>query len=253
MRQLRFTGIGQSPDVHGNFLLCAAAESDLLTVWRNYGGDEIAYAIGLDASSPLVPIEQVSATEHPAPPERYYENAVIDLGDGDFESHDPDDVRIAGGSWRKVEYIGGPTDAVVQREFDGLLADLVEPQAGENRVPWRLVMSNLAGSPTNFWKDRGFSDEREVRSAWNVAPSWKFVKYRAHRFGLVPYIEVATPAGEAIQGYLPHAARRAVLPIREVMIGPTPYVDQAKTALRGLLDDVGYGRVAISQSITPFR
>lgn len=253
IRQLRFTGIGQAPDVYGNFLLCAAAESDLLTVWRNYGGDEIAYAIGLDASSPLAPIEQVVGEEHPAPPQHYYDDAVIDLGDGDFESHDPDEVRVAGGHWKKVEYIGGPTDAVVRREFDALLAELVEPQAGENRVPWRLVMASLAGSPTNFWKDRGFHDEREVRAAWNVAPSWKFVKYRAHRFGLVPYIEVGALADEATDGYVRCAPRRAALPIREVMIGPTAYVDAAKKALRGLLDDAGYGYVEISHSITPFR
>ncbi|MGZ0712570.1 hypothetical protein ACWPKO_29955 (plasmid) [Coraliomargarita sp. W4R53] len=253
IRQLRFTGIGQAPDVFGNFLVCAAAESDLLTVWRNYGGDEIAYAIGLDASSPLAPIEQVAGEEHPSPPQRYYDDAVIDLGGGDYESHDPDEIRIAGGTWRTVEYIGGPTDVVVRREFDALLDELVEPPAGENRVPWRLVMASLAGSPTNFWKDRGFHDEREVRSAWNVAPSWKFVKYRAHRFGLVPYIEVGALVNEASVGYVSSEARRAVLPIREVMIGPTAYVDAARKALRGFLDDAGYGDVQISHSITPFR
>lgn len=171
IRQIVFTGISQTADVYGNHLLCAASDPDLLTVWRNYGGGEIAYAVGLDGTIPLVPIEQIAGDAHPTPPPRYYDDAVVDLGDGEYESHDPDEVHIAGGSWRKVEYINGPTDAVVQREFDELILDLVEPPPGQNRVPWRLLLASFAGSPTNFWKHRGFEDEREVRSAWNVAPS----------------------------------------------------------------------------------
>jgi hypothetical protein len=253
VRQILFTGISRTADVHGNFLLCAASAPDLLTVWRNYGGDEIAYAVGLDATTPLVPIEQVVGDDNPHPPPGYYDDDVTDLGGGEYVSHSPDEVRIAGGNWRKVDYIAGPTDAVVEREFDDLLLDLVEPPAGETRVPWKLLMASLAGSPTNFWKDRGFEDEREVRSAWNVAPRWKFIKYRAHRFGLVPFIEVGASESSAHDGYVRIDDKIDRLPIREVMIGPTPYVEQAKMALRGLLDDAGYGDVDVHHSVTPFR
>lgn len=38
IEQLSFAGIGRESSIQDTYLLCAARESDLLTVWRNYGG-----------------------------------------------------------------------------------------------------------------------------------------------------------------------------------------------------------------------
>ncbi len=50
------------------FLLCAARKPDLLTVWRGYGSS-VPYAIELDATVDLLPVEQNAAAEPDAPDE----------------------------------------------------------------------------------------------------------------------------------------------------------------------------------------
>lgn len=85
----------------------------------------------------------------------------------------------------------------------------------------------------NYEKDRSFVDERETRIIVEVTPSWKFVQYRESRFGLVPFIELGSGAvGAGFGRYVPHGAREP-LPVREVMIGPSPLDSRAaERALR---------------------
>lgn len=51
-----------------SFLVSASSKSDLLTIWRNYGGGQVAYAIGFDRSIKLAPRENIGGEAHPAPP-----------------------------------------------------------------------------------------------------------------------------------------------------------------------------------------
>lgn len=175
---------------------------------------------------------------------------VVDLGGGEYEYDNPDQPFVLGGAWRNVRYISGGRDRQVASELDALLSRLKEPAPGEHRVPWLLIDASFASSRTNYWKDEAFGDEREVRAAWNVNPTWKFLKYRSHRFGLVPYIEVAqSDDGEE---YV-RCGTPTRLPIERVMIGPTPMYREVERALTSFLGDSGYGHVIVDHSPTPYR
>uniref|UniRef100_UPI001E3AD848 hypothetical protein n=1 Tax=Mycobacterium avium TaxID=1764 RepID=UPI001E3AD848 len=105
------------------------------------------------------------------------------------------------------------------------LKELRKPPEGKRVMPF--LLDYLAGpEPTATFKHPGFADEREVRTSWTVQPWWRFVLYRASRFGVTPYIEVGRPSNEARaqqntrRNFVhPHDLDR--LPIRTIRIGPT--------------------------------
>jgi hypothetical protein len=62
------------------------------------------------------------------------------------------------------------------------------------RLSIPLIADYFTGvDPGVLFKNPGFEDEREVRVTWTVNPWWKFVLYRASRFGVTPYVEVGPP------------------------------------------------------------
>jgi hypothetical protein len=247
VEQLKFAGIDRRSSPHSSFLLSAAQDGDLLTLWRYYGVESVSYSIGLDTTASLMPIATRPGDTHPNPSPTYQRDAHTDLGDGDWDYVDPDHAFAYGGRWKEVKYVLSPTDEPIQAEFDKTLAMLKEPEPGSRRVPFILL--DLGVSPTNYWKDAGFVDEREIRATWWVQPNWKYVAFRPGRFGLIPYIDVA----ESQQGEAIDFGATTRLPIREITIGPTPVARQAKYALESLLDTHGYHGVQIRQSVTPFR
>jgi hypothetical protein len=251
IKQLADLGVERDEDAFATYLLSASVAGDLLTMWRNYGGREVAFSIGLDTGAALKPVIQVAGWGHPCPPEHYYDDSRIELGEGEYANNDPDSPFVFGGRWTPVDYIEGETNPAVQKTFDALLNGLVNPATPESKRPVFTAPLGLGGSPTDYWKHVGFQDERELRAAWQVNPDWKFVRYRPSRFGLLPFIEVATEhSSDADPDVVPDSTR---LPIREVMIGPSPFAADAVKALRGFLDSSGYGDVAISRSVTPYR
>jgi len=245
VEQLETAGIGRSRDPFDVYLLSASADGDLLTLWRNYGGGEVAYSIGLDDSIQLVPVETSGLATHPEPVPPGYRNGAS------YENRedDPDYEFVMSSQWQTVKYIEDERDSFVHDELEKLVSNLRNPSETDRRL---LLPPYLyfVGPPSDSWKHRGFEDERERRATWEVGPSWKFVRYRAGRFGLVPYIEVSAGQSPYVPLLFEDDTR---LPIRAITIGPTPVAGDAERGLRALLDANGYGEVQIRRSVTPFR
>jgi len=243
--RIRRSGIMGSASPFSNFLLSASTDPDSLTLWRNYGGSEVAYSIGLERDAPLSPVAQSLEDAHPKPPADYYEPDWEEVGDGDRHNNNqnPDYELVLGGRWTDVSYISGPDDPEIVRRFESLIVEEIG-----KRGLLSFPAYALSNSPTDFMKHLGFADEKEVRSVTWVSPDWKFVLHRPSRFGLIPYIELT-----GAEGGEHFAAQPNPLPIRQITIGPNPLSEHAKRSLRVFLDANGYGDVEIFVSETPFR
>lgn len=260
LEQLERMGISEEGKPHKIFLLSAALEGDLLTLWRSYGGGvEAEYAIDLDPSIRLLPVRQSEADRHPEPaPPGWYEDAY-DLGDDGQQilTYDPDGVHTAGLIWAPVQYLDDAS-AAADAELDELLDGLREPSADDRWSQFALMLSDylIGPDPTVLFKSPGFQDEQEIRATWSVDPWWRFVKYRPGRFGITPYIEVAASTRNQddprhVRGV--GVGKIARLPIRSICIGPTRAAEETKRSLRAFLNAYGYGEVEILQSSTPYR
>lgn len=248
---VRFDQLMQYAERNGleAFLLCAALQPDLLTVWRGYGSS-VSYAIELDAGVDFLPVAQASADRHPFPPASWKRDEIDEDDDGEpIYGPDPDEVRIESDGWWPVQYDSATALKRVER-----IADLArrEPHPfSDALLPW----ANLGGIDLLQLKHPAFVDEREARLVFEVNPRWKFVKHRSTRFGLTPYIEVSPADGEnqraANDRFVTHPARR--LPIRAVHIGPSPLGDESVDALREFLEFNGYPDLPVLKSETPFR
>lgn len=231
------------------FLLCAAREPDLLTVWRGYGSS-VPYAIELDASVELLPVEQVASDSHPSPPAAWGREVIDEDDEGrPIYGEDPDHVRIESKAWTPVQY--DSKAALTRVERIAKLARKDPDPLSDALLPWM----NLGGIDLLQLKHEAFIDEREARMVIEVHPRWKFVKHRSTRFGLTPYIEVSAVDGEnqtaSNSRFVTHAA--AKLPIRAVHIGPSPLGDESVDALRQFLEFSGYPDLPVLKSATPFR
>lgn len=244
--------------IHESYLISASKKGDHLTLWRNYGAREGAFAIGLDASVLLKPVLIDKALEnegHPNPPEDYYEDAiVVDEHGIEHFSFNPDIPSARGGRWWRVEYVprdGSPShEALVQREAARLEDQVKNPEKYQYDVDFSYVDPDNISS---LEKDEAFEDEAEVRIVVAADPAWKFVRYRSGPFGLTPYVELAAHVGAKWYGDKPSSGE-SQLPIREIRIGPTALdLERQKYSLRALLDANGYKDVKIRVSEIPFR
>ena len=231
------------------FLLCAALEHDLLTVWRGYGAS-VPYAIELDAREPLLPVEQVSGDEHPSPPSGWGPEVVDEDERGaPIFAGDPDDLHLERDPWTPVKY--DQAEALKRVRHIAELATLKSDPFSDSISPWM----NLGGIDLLQLKHPAFMDEREARMVFDVGPRWKFVKHRATRFGLTPYIEVSAVDErnyyEQEWGFVTQPAARR--PIKSVHIGPSPLGDESVFALREFLEFNGYPDTPVVKSETPFR
>ncbi|WP_285026098.1 hypothetical protein [Plantibacter sp. ME-Dv--P-122b] len=244
------SGLMNEETAFSNFLLSAARDPDSLTLWRNYGVSEVAYSIELDGSQSLVPLVARSGESHPSPPPDFYAPDEV-AEDGTPIHYFPADATfVLGGSWRDVDYIEGVDDPLIGKRLDELIA-----RYRKNRDAGKLIVTGYANAPIDFMKDRGFSDEREVRCVFTVNPWWKFVRYRPTRFGIVPYIELTGGGGKMEEEWGSRgswAMTPQPLPVKRVTIGPNaPH--EAERALRSLLDQTGYGSASVARSETPYR
>lgn len=94
------------------------------------------------------------------------------------------------------------------------------------------------------FKHAGFSEEAEVRLHVFLSEQelTKHVQFRATQLGVVPYLPV--PLGQ----------ETGRLPLREVVVGPSPNQAESEMAVRQLLARYGYGdEVAVRRSAVPLR
>lgn len=248
-----------SIDASSAYIVSASEDGDSLTLWRNYGKHSVSYAIGLDPSLPLLPLQTTDEEEHPNPPKGWgptYE----EVSDGHWAAIDEPDRPVAahlgenGKPWIPVVYDREGRRKIVEENFQDIINSI------KSRMPNKLIVRFNWLGDLLLIKARGFQDEREVRINYTlIAPDWKFLHFRNTTWGATPYIRLtAAPDGyDAQEVYWgsgkEYAKEAATLPIVHIRIGPTPYRKAAKKALRQLLDLQGYSHVKISASKIPYR
>lgn len=247
---------GQGPSPAAFFILSASQVWDSLVMWRNYGGAQESYAIGIDADAPL----------------RVLGDPTIDpelFGDKPGTG-----INVRRTRWEPVRYDEGEQLALVDAVFDGLPEEFTrfrdrlgdfDKTSPDGIPPEAYAELNEARDDLEqallLIKHSGFVDERETRQAivmWTAddpaarALEARLVRYRSTAYGMAPYLELTgapagTPANE------PVAREAAHLPIRAVAISPSPNDDDATDSLRGLLTSRGYRDVPVLRSSIPFR
>ncbi|HEX3888215.1 MAG TPA: DUF2971 domain-containing protein [Phenylobacterium sp.] len=106
----------------------------------------------------------------------------------------------------------------------------------------RTLLFRLSYFAAGF-KNPAFIQENEVRLVISHSNADRFngLKFRASPFGLVPYINT----GDYV------ASGR--LPIREILIGPSPHQGLMAASVRTFIDSYGYTATKIELSEVPFR
>jgi hypothetical protein len=206
----------------GNFVASFSREPDLLSQWRAYCEPGNGYAIGFRLSDisklngDWFAAQECSydAEAHRKRIRTHYHHAV-----------DMRDLK------RRQNASDIEAETAAARHFVHLLFDLVAPSM----------------------KHPTFREERErrlrmVRPAsdlWNAGaypwPANVDVRFRAGRYGLVPYVPLALPEKSDGRG------------IGAIIVGPTPYPDRSVLALRALLARWDIHGVELENSGIPFR
>ncbi|CAN7297886.1 hypothetical protein [Knoellia sp. LjRoot47] len=247
---------GHGPSPASFFILSASQAWDSLVMWRNYGGAQESYAIGLDADAPLRVLGDPTTD-----PARY----AGGLGSS---------IHVRRTRWEPVRYDEAEQLALVDAVFDGLPGELMRFRDRVGEASHSGAVNPGAYAELDDARDdleqalllikhSGFVDERETRQAivlWTAdepeAQSLEasLVRYRSTPYGMAPYVELTGPAASATSGDDGPVARApAPLPIRAVAISPSPNGDEATESLRGLLTSRGYAGVPVLRSAIPFR
>jgi hypothetical protein len=147
-----------SQDPYKTFVVCGCKNPNNLTMWRNYTGPEVGFAVGLDATKALSMRRQKLMTEEMVDKlgilerdsnQEVFENARRDLGSfpwRDAVYHPESQIEIAWGRLKELE------SASVARS-NGERADRHELD----------VMSDIYNELQTF-KHSDFEDEREMRA-----------------------------------------------------------------------------------------
>lgn len=247
---------GQGPSPAAFFILSASQAWDSLVMWRNYGGAQESYAIGIDADAPLKVLGDTAV-----------EPALFGATPGTG-------INVRRTRWEPVRYDESDQLALVDAVFDGLPEEFTrfrdrlgdfDKVSHDNIPPEAFEELNEARDDLEqallLIKHSGFVDERETRQAivmWTAdEPEAKslearLVRYRSTAYGMAPYLEL-TGAQDGGSADEPVARVASHLPIRAVAISPSPNGDDATESLRGLLTSRGYRDVPVLRSAIPFR
>lgn len=215
LKRSRISGSPTDPGT-GYYVACFCEERDLLSQWRAYAADGGGYAIGFSA----------------------YEMA--------HEGH----VAL-----RRVIYDRNEQKRLVKEtidricsEFEKVAKDKSEAELDEDHtLPSfaQLLASHLSEFLVSFKHDT-FEEEREWRIIlpWSRDAHLKFVNFRASRGHAVPYMALhpRTPTPEM-----------PLLPIIEVVHGPTLHPELTKKSVHLLLQKSDYDHVEVDGSRAPLR
>ena len=206
-----------------NVCLCSFSEDrDSLSQWRAYGGSTSGYAIGFN---PLHLAQMVRQEEFYLAPCLY----------------DPAE---------QVAVIEALVDRVFGQNMERLLNG--ETLIGENREEWLnaapLILprgGNLAAYLHRFapiLKDKSFSEEKEWRiiSRPLMCTRERF-SFRCGNSMLIPYYRV------------PIAHSDQILKLDEIVVGPTPHIEQACASVRSFLVSQKLENIAVEPSAVPYR
>jgi hypothetical protein len=240
-----------SQDRYRTFVSCACRDGNNLTMWRNYTGPEVGFAIALDTTKTLAMrrqkemtaamVEKLGIPDADDEMSRQHVIAGAHRSLGTFEwraavYESEKQVEIA---WGRLRELVGAAEARVKRQ-----------QAPRHELD---VMADI-NSELQMFKHSGFGDEREMRVVcWTALYSTLvYVKHRPSRYGIVPYVELCLPAEpDGSSANYPEPVQE--LPIVGISVGPTPYPEEAAAGARELLRSVGRDNVPVISSQVPFR
>jgi hypothetical protein len=233
-------------DRYKMFVACACTGPNNLTMWRNYTGPEVGFAVGLDSTKPLFIRRQKAMTEQMMDqmgvvPKEHKQEVFIRARENRWSFkwreavYDPDNqVKLAWGRLLELESTADARSEGRETENTNLLAEIY--------------------NELQTFKHHGFKDERELRIVCSISfhADLASVKYRPSRYGIVPYVELCQPAGEnGDPSKNPEPVEE--LPIVGIAVGPTPYPEEAAAGARELLRSVGRESIPVIPSKIPFR
>lgn len=240
------------------FVTCACNDGDSLTMWRNYTGGEVGFAVRLDPERPLHLRRQRSIEEVIFPADHKllasanfsHAAALRLLGTmlGNFDGNPID--------WQDAIYDTEQQATLVRHYLARVRAYVADDgqQTEERAEEISDVMLDF-DRKLQMFKDEAFKDEQEKRVVCALAQplSRCFVKFRTGKYGIVPYVELGVPVEEpeGADAVLPRPMQN--LPIMQIAVGPTPYPEAAAAGVRQFLMSFGYGDVNVVSSEIPFR
>jgi Protein of unknown function (DUF2971) len=125
---------------------------------------------------------------------------------------------------------------LIQEELDLLMQAASTGQLNDPGME-ALVLAHLCGAR---FKADGFKEEAEWRVICLTLSAYaRHFNYRSRGGLIIPYVELSMPNGR--------------LPIREIVVGPTPYSDVAIQSVRLMLNTFGYEGVNVKVSSIPYR
>ncbi len=210
--------IGRSGAVEswpGYFIACGTKSSDELIMWRDYGKNQAAYAIGFDRS---IDFRQ-----------KFAEVSNSEERKGSF-------------SWREVKYWNKrddlPTD--IKEYIEAVFKNMAILPDGidESRPGWEFdALVLFYDKISSVYKHSAYEVERELRLtvAESDPTGWDF---RSSPKGLVPFVRLES-AGEGAGDLVAHAEVNPQLPVRQVMLSPGATRDDMLAA-SALLRASGY-------------
>lgn len=226
LREIFFGGPGKPPETEAYIVSFCDDEGDRLSQWRAYGGGD-GYSIGFDRTE----LEKLKEKEFRI---NWLDSIYMDsvcYGDSEempmaLKSDIENCIELL-----KDRYKGNATEENVT---DATLNDIFNP--------FIKCLSRF--------KHKGFSEEKEIRLI-SFLPNLtggrregggrleKVIKFRASQNMLVPYIEL-------FEG-------RDTLPIKEIKVGPSPYVEMRKRSIQILLRRKGINPDIVTISQIPYR
>lgn len=240
-----------SQDRYKTFVTCACRDGNNLTMWRNYTGPEVGFAVALDTTKPLSMRRQKAMTAQTVD-----KLGIPDVDDEKSRQHVIADAHRSLGTfeWRQAVY---ESEKQIEIAWGRLreLVDAAEAHAKQQQGPRHEldVMADIY-SELQAFKNSGFEDEREMRVVcWTALYSTLvYVKHRPSRYGIVPYVELCLPADpDGSSANYPEPIQE--LPIVGISVGPTPYPEEAATGARELLRSIGRDTIPVISSKVPFR
>ncbi len=238
-------------DRYRTFIACASKEPDNLTLWRNYTGSEVGFAVALDGRKSLLMRRQRPVTEKMIDPL------------GFLEEEDKQLVRdqAAGVSgqfgWSPAVYFRAEQAKIAWEALRGIeAAALPQTEGTEGTVlenDWLHAFANVAMAFPTF-KNTAFKDEAEMRIVCGAAihADLMYLKHRTGRYGIIPYVELGLPE-DPLRDLGDGPEPMGELPILGVAVGPTRYQEEAIVGVKELLRSHGHQTIAVIGSRTPFR
>jgi hypothetical protein len=204
------------------FIACASRHRDSLNQWQGYAGAQ-GYAISLNTRTPWC-VHLNSREDFEGP--RKFTPVWVDV------IYDPDDQRA------------------LAQECLHFYADRYLPNAQVGHI---AVAARLLSAVSARFKHNGFKDEGEVRLIY-VKPYDMRERFRTGARGLVPYLQLASPADAKARVVSYDPPRR--LHTWEIVCGPSDESerDAIRHAVKRLLTVQGHGKeVKVTSSTIPYR